>query len=327
MCIRDRYAILGRKGFFPIEDAIAYLRKSSSPFEGHIERTIPGVEWSTGNLGQGLSVGCGFALASKIKNIPYNVFVVMGDGEQQKGQISEARRVAKKYFLNNLIGIVDLNGLQICGKIDSVMPSNIKDEYLSDGWEVIEIDGHDFVQIYKALKKAVFNLSSPTLILAHTIMGKGVSFMENNVEYHGRALNLEEYKKAMAELNLEDDLSLFKRKREELSSFSYRRKPKNCIISIDIGKPRTYRNEKIDSRTAWGKALEDIAKINKSNPKFVPIAVIDCDLSPSVRTVNFSKILPSNFIQCGIQEHCAATIAGALSIEGILTFFADFGVC
>jgi transketolase len=199
------YAALGRIGFFPIEAAIATFRKAGSPFEGHVEKGVPGVEWNTGNLGQGLSAGCGFALGSRVLEKGFHVFVTMGCGEQQKGQISEARRFAVKYDLHNLTVIIDYNLRQISGVTPEIMPQNISKNFESDGWRVLEINGHQFQEIYSAFREAAL-AKHPTVIIAHTTMGKGVSFMEGKEEFHGRALTLEEYKKAIQELGVEDDL-------------------------------------------------------------------------------------------------------------------------
>ena len=203
------YAALGRTGFFSIEAAIVNFRKAGSPFEGHVEKGIPGLEWNTGNLGQGLSAGCGFALGAKVLKKDFHVFVAMGCGEQQKGQISEARRFAIKYGLDNLTAIIDYNNRQISGITGEIMPQNILKNYESDGWKVLEIDGHQFEEIYRALREATLS-KVPTAIIAHTVMGKGVSFMEGREEYHGRALTLEEYKRAIAELGVEDDLEEYR---------------------------------------------------------------------------------------------------------------------
>lgn len=182
------YSALALNGYHLMDDAVAQFRLMGSPFEGHIEREVTGVEWSSGNLGQGLSAGAGMALASRINQIPYRVYVLMGDGEQQKGQLSEARRFARKYELNNLTAIVDYNGLQISGNIFDVMPQNIRENWESDGWQVLEADGHNFVEIFAALESA-HNSEIPTMILARTVMGKGVPFMENQHKYHGSPLS------------------------------------------------------------------------------------------------------------------------------------------
>lgn len=320
------YAALGRIGFYPIESAIPTFRKVGSPFEGHVEKGIPGVEWNTGNLGQGLSAGCGFALGSKILKRNFHVFVTMGCGEQQKGQISEARRFAIKYRLDNLTVIIDYNRRQISGVTHEIMPQNVAKNYESDGWWVKEIDGHNFQEIYGALRDAIFS-KHPTVIIAHTIMGKGVSFMEGKEEFHGRALTHDEYKRAIQELGLEDDLDRYRLIREkEGLPFSGRNYPIE-IPSIDSGTPRDYgKEQKMDNRTAFGNALVDIAKANVRNDSSLPVVVFDCDLASSVKTSGFAKQFPDHFFQGGIQEHHTATLAGAISTLGLLSFFADFGV-
>lgn len=321
------YATLGRLGFFDIDSVIANFRRAGSLFEGHVERDVPGVEWGTGNLGQGLSAGCGFALASKLQNKNFQVFVVMGDGEQSKGQIGEARRFARKYSLNNLTVIIDCNRLQLSGSLDEIMPQRIKENYLSDGWKVLEINGHNYQEIYQALREAVMNKEFPVAILAHTTMGKGVSFMEDKFEYHGKSLSLKDCRLALSELGLKDDLDKYINLRKS-SSPPVLEKPRPVeSINIEVGSPHTYGKKDItDNRSAFGKALADIAKLNKGKKDRTPIAVLDCDLLGSVKTDKFAAACPQRFFQGGIQEHNMASLAGALSTQGVVTFFADFGV-
>ncbi len=312
------YSVLGRRGFFNVEEAIAHFRQAGSMFEGHIERKVPGVEWGTGNLGQGLSAGVGFAFASRINKIPYHVFVLMGDGEQSKGQIGEARRLAKKYNLTNITAIIDYNKLQLSGALAEIMPDNIREAYEADGWEVMETDGHDFEKLYKTIKEAI-SKNSPVAILAHTIMGKGVSFMENKYEYHGKALKEEQLEKALNELGIENDLSKYKKLRNGLIPTA--EEPEIEIPEIKIGNSKVYtKEEKTDNRSAAGNALADLGRLNEK------MAVVDCDLKSSVKTNSFEKERPKNFIETGIEEHNAATVAGTLSISNILAYFADFGV-
>ncbi len=312
------YSVLGRYGFFNVDDAISHFRQAGSMFEGHIERKVPGVEWGTGNLGQGLSAGVGFAFASRINKIPYHVFVLMGDGEQSKGQIGEARRLAKKYNLDNITVIIDYNKLQLSGPLPEIMPDNIREAYEADGWEVIETDGHDFQKLYTSIKKAI-SRKAPVAILAHTVMGKGVSFMENKYEYHGKALKEDQLEEALKELGIENDLEKYKKLRNGLIPTA--EEPDIEIPEINIGSSHIYTKEtKTDNRSAAGKALADLGKLNEK------MAVVDCDLKSSVKTNSFEKERPENFIQTGIEEHNAATVAGALSICNILTYFADFGV-
>ncbi len=320
------YAALGRVGFFPIEAAIAAFRKAGSPFEGHVEKGIPGVEWNTGNLGQGLSAGCGFALGAKILKKEFHVFVAMGCGEQQKGQISEARRFAVKYSLDNLTAIIDFNCRQISGVTQEIMPQDIVRNFESDGWRVIEADGHQSQEIYTAFRQAALS-KHPTLILAHTTMGKGVSFMEGKEEFHGKALTLEEYKKAIRELGVEDDLDRYRRIQDWGTPSFAGRKYLVPSPSIQIGSPKNYeKDRKLDNRSAFGNALVDIAKASVQGDSPLPMAVFDCDLASSVKTAAFGKQFPDHFFQGGIQEHNTATVAGAISTLGLLSFFADFGV-
>ena len=323
------YSALGNYGFFDIEDAILNFRSAGSPFEGHVEKTVPGIEWNTGNLGQGLSAACGFALNSRLNNLKYNVYCVMGDGEQTKGQIGEARRFAVKYKLNNLTVIVDKNGLQIGGKTSEVMPDNIKENFEADGFHVIEIDGHNFNEIYSAVKKAN-EFASPVVIIANTIMGKGVSFMENQAKYHGAALSPADCKKALAELGEPDNIDeLGGKKKLGLPIKPLKEKKNNFLISNAGNKNIIYTREKnTDNRSAFGNALYDIAKNYKeqNNSPNIPFAVFDCDLEGSVKTGAFRNAFPDNFFESGIEEHNTAVISGALSTENILTFFADFGV-
>lgn len=338
------YSALGRLGFFDIDDAISSFRKAGSIFDGHVDWKVPGVEWSSGNLGQGLSAGCGFALAGKLLNKDFHTFVAMSDGEQQKGQVSEARRFAKKYELNEITVIIDYNGLQISGKITDVMPQNIKENYIADGWKVLEIDGHDNNQIYEALKQSVNTKDTPVAIFAYTKMGKDVSFMEDDEQFHGKALSIEQYGKALAELEIEDDIEKYDKLRQKIIPIEGAEKLEKEIkrtykININFGIPKTYyKEDKLDNRTAFGNVLKEFAELNcrksliyeeSSNfnkSPISPIAVFDCDLATSVKTDKFSSICPNNFFEGGIQEHNTATVAGALSTQNVLTFFADFGV-
>lgn len=318
------YSALGLLGYIDLDEAIAFFRKAGSPYEGHVERHINGVEWSTGNLGQGLSAGCGFSLVSKIKNLDNYVFVVMGDGEQQKGQISEARRFAKKYGLKNLYAIIDLNQLQISGKISEVMRQNIKENYISDGWLVYETDGHDYKELYNSIRNMIKN-GGPAVLIANTVMGKGISFMENVKDYHGKALTREQYDKAMIELGTENKIDYYAKIRNSNANY-HTSTLRSLFPVINLPKPKVYDiNTKIDNRSAFGEALLDIAKVNYKDD-YLPIAVFDCDLASSVKTDGFAKYFPDNFFQSGIQEHNTATIAGAVSVGGILSVFADFGV-
>ena len=318
------YSALGRLGFFNIEEALAGFRHPGSIFEGHVTRGIPGIEWSTGNLGQGLSAGVGMALAAKKLNNNSRVYVLSSDGESPKGQIAEARRTAKKENLNNLTVIVDYNDIQISGRARDVLYVDIASEYKSAGWNVIEVDGHNFEQINAALETAENYKLGPTAIIAKTIIGKDVSFMENRHEYHGSPLNEKELEKALKELNVENDVEKYIEMRKKLTLERDSHNYNNVKLDVDTGKPIVYtRDTTTDNRSAWGNAVADLAVLNKS--KF-PVVTIDCDLKPSVKLAKFEKVNPEGYVQIGIQEHNAATIGGAMSTCGVLTFFTDFGV-
>jgi len=195
------YATLAESGYFPV-DELATLRQLDSRLQGHTDRvTTPGVEMSAGALGQGLSFAIGVALAGRLNSQDYRVYVLLGDGECDEGQIWEAAMAAAHFKLDNLVAIVDNNGQQIDGWNRDVMnldPFNKK--WQAFGWHVIEVDGHNFTRLIKAFDRAKLVKGKPTVIIAHTIKGKGVSFMENNPDFHGKAPNAEEVKIALKEL-------------------------------------------------------------------------------------------------------------------------------
>lgn len=195
------YSVLAEKGFFPKEELIK-LRKTGAMLQGHPDmKTIPGIDMSTGSLGQGLSAANGMALSAKLDNKASRVYVLMGDGELEEGQVWEAAMTSAHYKLDNLTAFVDHNGLQIDGPVEKVMnPEPVADKFKAFGWNVISIDGHDFGQILDAVEKAKACKGKPTMIVAETIKGKGVSFMENEAGWHGSAPNKEQCEKALCEL-------------------------------------------------------------------------------------------------------------------------------
>jgi len=200
-CTPALYPTLALRGFFPAED-LRLFRSIEGHLSGHAEmHHVAGVDMSTGSLGQGLSAAVGMALAGKLDKKDYRVYAMMGDGEIEEGQIWEAAMAAAKYRLDNLCGIVDVNGLQIDGKTADVMPSEPLDrKWEAFGWNVLKIDGHDCAAIREAFDKAAAAEGKPTVILAATVKGKGVSFMENDAGWHGKAPNDEQYAQAKREL-------------------------------------------------------------------------------------------------------------------------------
>ena len=201
-CSPALYSCLANRGFFPVED-LKTFRKIDSYLQGHPDMNkIPGVDMTTGSLGQGLSAAVGMALAGKMDKKDYRVYCILGDGEIEEGQIWEAAMSAKKYALDNLCVIVDNNNLQIDGTIEEVMsPYPIDEKFRSFGFEMIKIDGHNMQEILDAFDVAKHVKGKPVCMIAKTIKGKGVSYMENQVGWHGKAPNEEQYKMAMEELN------------------------------------------------------------------------------------------------------------------------------
>lgn len=199
------YAVLAEKGYFAKEELMK-LRKIDSMLQGHPNMNyIPGVDMSTGSLGQGISAAVGMALAGKLDNKEYRVYTVLGDGELEEGQVWEAAMCAAQYKLDNLTAFVDYNKLQIDGNLwDVVSPEPIADKFAAFNWHVIAIDGHDFDAIKNALEEAKNTKGKPTVIVANTIKGKGVSFMENQCAWHGTAPSAQQCSDALAELGGEN---------------------------------------------------------------------------------------------------------------------------
>ena len=203
-CSPALYSCLANRGFFPIED-LKTFRNINSHLQGHPDKNkVPGVDMTTGSLGQGLSAANGMAIAGKMNKKSYRVYCILGDGEIEEGQIWEAVMAANKYKLDNLCVIVDNNNLQIDGTIEEVMSSYpIDEKFKSFGFQVINIDGHDIEEIIKAFEVAKNVKGRPTCIIAKTIKGKGITFMENQVGWQGKVPNQEQYEQAMKELNMD----------------------------------------------------------------------------------------------------------------------------
>ena len=194
-------AAMAERGYFPVEDFTGTLRKLGSVFQGHPSIKIPGIEMSTGSLGQGFSVAVGMAMANRMDSDPGRIYAVLGDGELQEGLIWEAAMAASHYKLDNMVAIIDHNGLQIDGRNDDVMTVNpVGAKFESFGWNVISAEGNSVESLCSAFKKARECKGRPTAIVAETVMGKGVSFMENQAGWHGKAPNDEQTQQAIAEI-------------------------------------------------------------------------------------------------------------------------------
>jgi len=194
------YAALAEAGYFP-KDQLMTLRQLGSVLQGHPDRRVPGVEVASGSLGQGLSVALGMSLAAKVDKKDYRVYVLLGDGEIQEGNIWEAAMAAAHYKCDNICALLDYNGFQIDGRTCDIMNLEpITAKWQAFGWHTIDIDGHNMQEILSAYEEAAKTKLKPTIIIAHTVKGKGVSFMENVCDFHGRAPNKEELEKALKEL-------------------------------------------------------------------------------------------------------------------------------
>ena len=322
------YAVLAEYGYFTEDDFLSGFRRTGSGFPGHVESIVPGVEWDTGNLGQGLSTAVGMAQAFKTRGMENRVFCLMGDGEHQKGQIVEAVRHAHKYKLDNLTVLVDRNHLQICGDTADVMPQSIRELYRVLGWNVVYLeDGHDYNAVFKAMRDAYTNTSGmPTVIVARTVMGKGISFMENKAKYHGSPLPPDMLADALAELGVENDFEHWQEKRKEPVRTNTIMEPRSDYPDVAPGTPIVYDADTVtDCRSGYGNALLGLAQANNKPGEPPVITGISCDLEGSVKMGGFHKHSPAGYFELGIQEHHAAAVAGAMSCENLVSFFSTFG--
>jgi transketolase len=321
------YIGLAFAGFCEKKD-LAVLRKLSSPLQGHPHwLKLPGVECSSGSLGQGLSIAVGNAITAKLDKRDYKVFCIMGDGEQQEGQIWEAAMEAAHYKLHNLIGILDNNGLQIDGKIADVMDIEpIAEKYKAFGWDVIRINGHDMQQVVDALTKAKAKTEGkPTLLLCDTVKGKGVSFCENVAGWHGRVPNKEEMAKGLAELGLTDKINV-----DEFFGWSaaYQAQVEK---KLEAKMPKFSRNYwwnadgtmKVamkPTRMGFGQSLAE----NGSDPRVICLGL---DISGSITISEFYSKFPERkdrWISMGIAEQSATAAAVGFAKEGKLPVFGTY---
>lgn len=326
------YLALAMAGAFPIED-VARLRRLGSPYQGHPHwKKVPGAEASTGSLGQGLSIGVGIALAARLDGKAHRTYVINGDGELQEGQIWEAAMSAAHYRLDNLVSIVDKNGLQIDGRVCDVMDIEpLGDKFRSFGWHVVEIAGHDMGQVLRAFEEAARTKGKPTAILARTVKGKGVDFMENVAGWHGKAPSFDEARKGIAQLGVTIDLDRMKGIAE-----AHQREADLRVAAAMPKFSRDYwwnRQEvmKVDmdpTRVGYGRALLEAGKDER-------VVCLGCDISGSIAIAKFYEGHPerapkgkevSRFLSIGIAEQNATGIAAGLAKEGKLPTFGTYGV-
>jgi len=322
------YLGLGMAGFFPVEDVVR-LRKLYSPYQGHPHwPKLPGVEISSGSLGQGLSVAVGVALAARLDQKSYRVYCLTGDGEHQEGQVWEAIMEAGAFGLDSLCCVLDKNRLQIDGWVKDVMNIDpIVEKYRAFGWHVIEIDGHNMQQILKAFEKAALTKGQPTVIVCHTTKGKGVSFMENVAGWHGKAPNHEQMVAGLKELKLDFRIEYEKllKKAEvyqaEVTARLMARVPK---FSRDYfwNRQPNMKAEMKPTRLGFGDALE-VAGTDRR------LVAIGADISGSIAISRFFECDPNRcdrWISVGIAEQSGTNVAAGLAKEGKLPVFGTYGV-
>jgi transketolase len=321
------YLGLAFAGFYPRKDVVT-LRKLYSPYQGHPHwLKLPGVEVSSGSLGQGLSVAVGVALAGKLNGKDYNTFCIMGDGEQQEGNIWEAAMEAAHYKLENLIAIVDSNRLQIDGPVAEVMNIDpLAAKYRAFGWEVLRINGHDMGAIVEALETAKEGLGKPVLIIAETIKGKGVSFMENVAGWHGKSPNHDEMLKGLTELGLLDKVphaELLEKARQYQVEAEKQLDAKMPKFTRDYwwntGKTMQVKME--PTRKGFGQSLQE----NGDDERVVCLGL---DISGSITISEFYAGKPERkqrWISMGIAEQSATAAAAGLAKEGKLPVFGTYG--
>lgn len=321
------YLGLGAAGFYDMKD-VATLRKLGSPYQGHPHwLKLPGVEISTGSLGQGLSIAVGQAISLRLDKSDARVYCIMGDGEQQEGQVWEAIMEAGHYKLDNLVGIVDRNKLQIDGKVEDVMNvESLAEKYKSFDWEVIEIDGHIMKEIVDAFEKAKTIKGKPTIILATTVKGKGVDFMEDVAGWHGKSPNMEEMKKGLHQLGLtnkipvDEMLNIAQKFQAEAERILEAKMPK---FKRDYwwNKDEMMKVDMQPTRKGFGNALKEHGSDER-------IVCIGLDISGSITIADFYDEHPerkNRWISLGIAEQSGVCVAAGLAREGKIPVLGTYG--
>lgn len=323
------YAVLAEMGYIPKQDVINGFRKSGSVYEGHVTRHVKGVWYGTGPLGVGVSAASGFALAEQLRKGKKHVFALIGDGESEEGQVYEMMNFAHKFALNNFIVFMDYNGVQLSDSLKNIMPIDPNALFSAAGWHVIEVNGHNFEDMWLALGLASKIKHKPILLLGKTIMGQGVYSMQKEGEqyrstWHGTAPKPNIALEMLEELQIKEEekiiINKFKKQlkwKPEQPKFT---KPLSKI-KIKTGIPHLYKAEYLtDCRSAYGKALLELATENKE------IIALTADVAGSVKTDGVKKSLPNQHIECGIAEQQMVSCSGGLSLDGFIPFCSTFGV-
>ncbi|MGA3167457.1 MAG: transketolase [Terriglobia bacterium] len=324
------YVALGKAGYFPLDDTVL-LRQFGTGFEGHPNwLKLPGVEVSSGSLGQGLGVAVGNALAGRLAGRPYRVYCIMGDGEQQEGSIWESAMAAGHYKLDNLCGIIDKNDLQIDGWVRDVMNVDpLAEKYAAFGWNVLEINGHDLGEILAAFERAAATAGRPTVVIAHTVKGKGVGYMENQAGWHGIAPNREQFGKAMIDLAT----PAVPPERQAAMLAQAQAHAQSAAAQARAGLPQFRRNywwnagatmkvEMDPTRMGFGRGLEIVGADER-------IVTIHADISGSIKITDFEARHPERkrrVFSVGIAEQNMMQVAAGLAKEGLIPVTGTYGV-
>lgn len=322
------YSILAEMGYIPKQEVTDTFRQVGSIYEGHVTRHVKGVFFGTGPLGVGVSAASGFALAEKLKKSDRTVYALLGDGEAQEGQVYEMTHFANKYKLDNFIVFVDYNEVQLTASLDEIMPMDLPAIFKSANWHVIEVDGHDYQAMWKALKEAHDVKGKPIVIIGKTVMGKGVPFMEDEGQakkatWHGKAASPEDSDKILEGLQLTDAETQELHKIPEIVQWQPEEPnfPEDLSsVKINTGEPILYpADEMTDCRSAYGKALLDLAKQNDT------ILALTADLRGSVKTDIMGAEFPERHFDVGIAEQNMVSVSGGLSLDGFIPFCSTFG--
>jgi transketolase len=323
------YVALGKAEYFPLDDTVL-LRQFGARFEGHPNcLKLPGVEVSSGSLGQGLGIAVGNALAGKLAGRPYRVYCIMGDGEQQEGSIWESAMAAGHYKLDNLCGIIDKNGLQIDGRVRDVMDiCPLAEKYAAFGWNVLEINGHDLRGILSAFERAASTVGRPSLVIAHTVKGKGVSYMENQAGWHGIAPDRERFERAMIDLATPSVPP-----ERQAAMLAQAQAYETAAAKARAGMPQfrhdywwnagaTMKVEMDPTRMGFGRGLE-IAGADER------VVTVHADISGSIKITDFEAKHPerkNRVFSVGIAEQNMMEVAAGLAKEGRIPVTGTYGV-
>lgn len=324
------YACLAERGFFSVEELMT-LREINSRLQGHPDmKKTPGVDITTGSLGQGLSAGVGMALGLKMDRRDARVYVVLGDGELNEGQVWEAAMAAAKFKIDNLTAIVDYNNLQLDGHCHEVMPIEpLADKWHSFNWDVQEIDGHNMIEIIESIEKAQAIKDKPSIIIAHTVKGKGVSYMEGECDWHGKAPDEREFAEAMTQLagfereKKKDAVSISALSMSpKIHSDVVAAKPVRVVLSSSAVKPIRAPgiSECVPTRDAYGEVLVELGE------EYPELVVLEADISKSTRTCHFAHAFPGRFFQFGVAEANMITAAAGLATTGKIPFVNTYAV-